>query len=68
MSVSEYKLLASAGVASIIMGFVGLIVGAGALGASVFGAGALFTVWAVIGALWFSGEWKRPRTSEPPQP
>ena len=60
MNLSEYKLLASAGVASINMGFLGLWAGDPALGATVFGVGALFTLCAATGALWFSGPWKKP--------
>jgi len=64
MNVSQYKLLASAGVASIHMGYLGLWSGDSALGAAVFGTGALLTLYAVAGALWFSGPWKRARPVE----
>lgn len=60
MNLREYKLLSSAGVASIHMGYLGLYAGNDALAATVFGTGALFTLIAAVGALWFSGPWEKP--------
>lgn len=64
MNLREYKLLSSTGVASIHMGFLGLWAGHDALAATVFGTGALMTLVAAVGALWFSGPWKKPVTGE----
>jgi hypothetical protein len=63
MNLRQYKLLSIAGVASIHLGYLGLWAGEDALGATVFGAGASFTLLAVVGALWFSGSWKKPDTN-----
>lgn len=60
MNLRQYKLLSISGVASIHLGYLGLWAGEDALGATVFGAGTLFTLLAVVGALWFSGPWKKP--------
>lgn len=64
MTLPEYKLLSIAGVVSIHLGYVGLWDGTPALGATLFGTGAAFVLSAVVGALWFSGPWKKPRSCE----
>ncbi|RZI42667.1 hypothetical protein EGT07_11760 [Herbaspirillum sp. HC18] len=68
MTVSQYKLLSCAGVASIHAGYVALWTGNDTLGATVFGVGALLTLAAVVGALWFSGPWEKGRRTEPHWP
>ncbi|HYD94917.1 MAG TPA: hypothetical protein VEC01_06295 [Noviherbaspirillum sp.] len=64
MTLSQYKLLSCAGVGSIHLGYLGLWAGDTTLGALMFGAGSVFTLTAVVGALWFSGPWKKGRSAE----
>ena len=60
MTLSQYTLLASSGVGLILTSFLSLIVSSFALAVALFSGGALLTFSAAVGALWFSGPWRKP--------
>jgi len=63
MTLSQYVLLATSGVGLILLAFFNLIVGTHAIAVTLFAGGSLLTVGAVVGALWFSGPWKKRKVS-----
>lgn len=60
MTLSQYTLVASSSVGLIVASFLSLIVGAIVLAGALFAAGSLLAFSAAVGALWFSGPWRRP--------
>lgn len=60
MTLTQYTLLASSGVGLIVASFLSLIVGAVMLAGTLFTAGAVIVLGAAVGALWFSGPWRKP--------
>lgn len=60
MTLSQYTLVASSSVGLIVVSFLSLIVGAIVLAGALFAAGAVLAFGAAVGALWFSGPWRRP--------
>jgi hypothetical protein len=64
MTLSQYTLLASSSVGLIVTSFLSLIVSSFALAVALFAGGALLAVGAAIGALWFSGPWRKPVGSD----
>lgn len=49
---AEYTMVAGIGVAAIVLGLVGLLVGATGFGTAVLAVGALITLSGVVGAMW----------------
>lgn len=64
MTLIQYTLLASSGVGLILASFLSLIVGAIVLAGALFATGALLAFCAAIGALWFSGPWRKPVSAD----
>lgn len=60
MTLPQYTILASSGVGLILTSFLSLIVSSLALAIALFSGGAFLTLSAAIGALWFSGPWRKP--------
>lgn len=60
MTLSQYTLLSASGTGLIVASFVGLIAGAAVLAVTLFVAGAVLVAGAAVGALWFSGPWRKP--------
>lgn len=60
MTLSQYTLLASSSVGLIVVSFLSLVVGALILAVTLFTAGSFLAITAAVGALWFSGPWRKP--------